>query len=126
MEFTLKAKFKTSAKSIYEAWMSNDGHTKMTGGEASINDEVGGKFTAWDGYIFGENQILEPNKRIVQSWRTTEFEDAESDSKIEIVLNEEKGVTELSLTHTNLPEHGEQYKNGWQEHYFEPMRDYFT
>lgn len=126
MEFTLKTKFKTSAKSIYEAWMSSEGHTKMTGGAASINDEIGSEFIAWDGYIFGENQILETNKRIVQSWRTTEFEDDEADSKIEILLNEENGVTELTLTHTNLPKHGEQYRNGWQEHYFIPMKDYFS
>jgi hypothetical protein len=37
---------------------------------------------------------------------------------------EETG-TRLTLKHTNLPDHGMQYKDGWVEHYFEPMKAYF-
>lgn len=82
-------------------------------------------FTAWDDYIEGENLALEPNKRIVQSWRTSEFLDNEPDSQIELILKDDGNQTELTLIHTNLSENGEQYKKGWEDHYFEPMRDYF-
>ena len=125
MEFILKKSFNTTAKEIYKAWLSSEGHTKMTGGSAIVSDIIGDKFTAWDGYIEGKNIELEPNKRILQTWRTSQFKEDEEDSKIEVLLNEVDGKTELTLIHTNLSESGEHYKNGWQDHYFEPMEKYF-
>jgi activator of HSP90 ATPase len=125
MEFTLKTTIKTTAKRIYKAWLSTQGHTKMTGGSAFTSDKVGDKFTAWGGYIAGENLVLEPYTRIVQSWRTSQFKDGEEDSQIEIILNENDGETELTLTHSNVPESGEHYIKGWDEHYFKPMKAFF-
>ena len=125
MEFTLKTNIKAKAKQIYKAWLSTQGHTKMTGGAAFVSDKVGDTFTAWDGYITGKNLVLEPYIRIVQSWRTSQFEEDEEDSQIEITLNETDGETELTLTHSNVPESGEHYIKGWDEHYFTPMKAYF-
>ena len=126
MEFTLKTTLPTTAQKVYEAWLSNEGHTNMTGGAAQISDKVGDTFTAWDDYITGKNLELEPDKRIVQSWRTTQFEEHEEDSRLEILLEESDGKTELTLIHTNVPESGEHYIKGWENHYFEPMREYFS
>jgi activator of HSP90 ATPase len=125
MEFTLKTTFNTTAQVIYESWLSNEGHSDMTGGEATASTKIGASFSAWDGYISGKNIALKPNKRIVQSWRTTEFFADEPDSTIEILLNEVDGKTELTLIHTNLSESGKQYIKGWEDHYFEPMQEYF-
>lgn len=126
MEFTLKTTINASAKEIYEAWLSSEGHTNMTGGEASISDKIGAEFTAWDGYIEGINLELKPYKRILQSWRTSQFEEQEEDSQIEILLKEVDGQTELTLIHTKVPESGEHYKKGWDNHYFQPMKAYFS
>ena len=126
MEFTLKTKINTTAKAIYESWLSSEGHSKMTGGAATISDKVGDNFTAWDGYIEGKNIELEPYKRILQSWRTSQFEEHEKDSRIKILLHEIDGQTELTLIHTNVPESGEHYKKGWDNHYFQPMKLYFS
>ena len=54
----------------------------MTGGEASISDEIGADLSAWDRYITGRNLELVPGERIVQSWRTTQFTDEHEDSII--------------------------------------------
>ena len=126
MEFTLRTKVNASAKAIYEAWLSSEGHTKMTGGEAEASDKIGERFIAWDGYIEGINIELVPNERIVQSWRSSQFDDNEMDSKIEVVLKESDDQTELILTHSKIPEDGDHYKRGWEEHYFTPMRAYFS
>ena len=126
MEFTLKTKINATAKEIYTAWLSTEGHTNMTGGAATTSDKVGSNFTAWDGYIEGKNVALEPYKRIVQSWRSSQFESHEEDSQIEILLQEVDGQTELTLIHTNVPESGEHYKKGWDNHYFQPMNTYFS
>ena len=125
MEFTLKAHFKAATKEVYTAWLTSEMHSAMTGGEAEVTDGVGDLFSAWDGYILGRNLELEPYKRIVQSWRTTEFEDEDPDSKLEIILVENDGETTLILHHTQLPENGENYKKGWDEFYFRPMKAYF-
>ncbi len=126
MKFTIKTLIPASPEEVYTAWLSRDGHTKMTGGEATITAVVGESFTAWDGYIKGNNVELEPNAHIVQSWRTSDFADNDPDSQIEIVLRAVDGGTELTLTHTNLPAHGEQYRTGWDESYFQPMKAYFS
>ena len=126
MDFTLQTRIKTSAKHIYQTWLSSEGHTQMTGGNAEISDVVGAHFTAWDGYITGKNLLLEPHRRIIQSWRTSQFEKEEPDSQIEVVLDAQEGWTELTLHHTNVPESGAHYKEGWENHYFEPMKAYFS
>ena len=126
MEFTLNTKIKATAKEIYTNWLSSAGHTKMTGGAASGSDIVGDNFTAWDGYIGGKNLVLDPYNRIVQSWRTSQFEEGEEDSQIEIRLVEHCDYTELTLIHTKVPESGEHYIEGWNTHYFQPMKEYFT
>jgi len=126
MEFILKTTFNTTVKTIYNAWLSSEKHTEMTGGVATISAKVGDNFSAWDGYISGQTINLELNKRIVQSWRTSQFDEGEPDSQLEIQLDEINGKTELTLIHSNLPESGEHYKQGWEDHYFEPMRNYFS
>lgn len=125
MEFTLKTIINASPETVYAAWLNSESHTNMTGGEATVSDQVGGEFSAWDGYIEGKNLALEPNKRIMQSWRTYEFEETDDDSHLEILLKETNGQTELTLIHTNVPEDGEHYIAGWEQHYFQPMKDFF-
>lgn len=126
MEFTLTIKLKASAEHVYNTWLSSKGHSEMTGGTALASDKVGIRFSAWDGYIEGENIELIPFTKIVQSWRTSQFELHEDDSQIEITLNEVDGFTELTLIHSNVPENGDHYINGWENHYFSPMRAYFN
>ena len=126
MKFVVTAQIDASAKSIYSTWLDSLGHSEMTGGAAEISSKTGDSFTAWDGYISGRNIALEPYGKIVQSWRTTEFTSAEEDSVIELELTEEGDKTRLILTHSNLPNHGEQYIQGWEDHYFQPMKQYFA
>ena len=126
MEIILTIKLKTSAQNVYTTWLSSEGHTNMTGGNATASDKVGDHFTSWDEYISGENIELIPYSKIVQSWRTTQYEEDEPDSQIEIQLKEMDNETELTLIHTNVPESGEHYRKGWDEHYFKPMIEYFS
>lgn len=125
IEFTISTTIKTTPHNIYTAWVSSTGHTRMTGSPAIIQDKVGTRFTAWDGYIEGQNLELIPDRKIRQSWRTVEFAAEEEDSILEITLEAVEGGTRLTLHHSNLPPHGGQYEQGWEESYFQPMRDYF-
>ena len=112
---------------VYQAWMDSDMHTWMTGGDAEIDPRVGGRFTAWDGYITGATLIMEPYKRIVQSWRTTDFPADAPDSQLEVLLTEVPVGTQIILNHTNLPDGtGDTYRTGWIDNYFKPMQEYFA
>lgn len=112
---------------VYNAWLDGAEHGRFTGGEATVDATVGGAFTAWDGYISGKNLVLEPHRRIVQSWRSTDFPEGAPDSKLEILLADEGGGTRLTLRHSAIPEgQGHSYEEGWTEHYFTPMTRYFS
>jgi activator of HSP90 ATPase len=114
------------AKQVYLAWLDSSGHSQMTGDPATIDGRVGGEFSAGDGYIRGRTLELEPFRRIVQAWRTTEFPEGSVDSRLEITLEEVKGGTKVTLRHTGLPEgQGESYHQGWIDYYFKPMKAYF-
>jgi activator of HSP90 ATPase len=124
--FTLSEIFKAGASEIYNAWLSSDGHSAITGSLANVDGKVGGKFTAWDGYIYGSTLELTPNHRIVQAWRTTEFEDDVPDSSLEVLFDEVEDGTNVTLTHTGMPEdQADSYRQGWEDFYFKPMREYF-
>ncbi len=124
--FDLEFEFKLSSSEVYNCWLDPKKHEAMTGGIADIKNSVGYEFETWDGYIQGTIMQLEANKKIVQTWRTTEFSDQDEDSELKIELFEREGGCLLKLQHTNIPEgQGESYKKGWLEHYFEPMEFYF-
>ena len=125
MEFTVKTTIKATAKQIYKSWLRTQGHTKMTGETAYISDKIGEDFTAEDGNITGKNVQLEPYSKIVQSWRSEKFNDDDLDSQIEVTLAENNGETELTLTHSNIPESCTHYEDAWNTHYFAPMKAYF-
>jgi uncharacterized protein YndB with AHSA1/START domain len=114
-------------KAVYDAWMSSKGHGEMTGSGAKITARVGGTFTAWDGYISGKTRELEPGSRILQSWRTTDFEKGEPDSSLEVLLTKAAGGTRVTLVHAKIPAgHGAEYRKGWIDFYFKPMKEYFA
>jgi len=112
-------------EAIYDAWLDSDRHSHMTGGAAEVSGSIGAEFEAWDGYIQGKNLELVPAQRIVQAWRTTEFEESDEDSLLEITLALVDEGTLLTIHHSNLPDHGMQYQQGWIDAYFVPMKAYF-
>ena len=123
--YTVSTVIPASPAEIYDAWLDSIAHSEMTGGEAIMSDEVGAEVSAWDGYITGRILELVPGGRIVQSWRTVEFDEQIEDSIVTILLQETKDGT-LSLEHSNVPDEHKSYEEGgWQSNYFEPMVAYF-
>lgn len=124
---SLKFSLHAAAKDIYDAWLDSERHSIMTGEKATISREIGGTFTAWGGYISGKNLLLIPNKKIVQSWRSSEFPDDAADSILSIQLIEAQGITEVDLEHKDIPPgQGLQYRAGWIDYYANPMQSYFS
>jgi activator of HSP90 ATPase len=113
-------------KKIFEGWLNSKIHTAFTGSPATASARVGGKFSAWDGYISGTNTELTPHRRIVQAWRTTEFPPGAPASTLTLELADAKGGTRITLIHTNIPKgQATAYRQGWKDFYFIPMKAYF-
>jgi activator of HSP90 ATPase len=113
---------------LYGAWLDSAAHSAFTGSPAQIDPQIGGRFSAWGGYIEGTTLELEPYRRIVQTWRTTEFPEGSADSRLEVLLEEAGlGQTRLTLLHSEIPEgQGQGYLQGWEEFYFQPMLANFS
>ena len=125
--FEISILLPASPERLFDAWLDSKEHSAFTGGKAKIQPKEGGKFTAWDGYILGKTIKLEPYRRIVQTWRTTEFPDGRPDSRLEILFEEVAEGTKLTLKHSRLPQgQAEMYHQGWFDNYFEPMKKYFS
>jgi len=125
-EFVIKEEFNISPEKLFNAWLDSETHSIMTGGEANCSSEINHTFDAWDGYISGKNLEIILNKKIVQTWRTTDFEDYHPDSIITIEFREKGDNCELILSHINIPDVDADYQEGWNEYYFKPMKEYFN
>jgi uncharacterized protein YndB with AHSA1/START domain len=125
IKFEVSDVIPASPDTIYNAWLNSEEHSRMTGGKANVSANLGATFEAWDGYIQGENLELESPKRILQHWRTSEFETTEKDSLLEILFDTGGDGTRVTIRHSNLPDHGMQYRQGWMDAYFIPMKEYF-
>jgi activator of HSP90 ATPase len=115
--------FKASLHDVYEALMDSKKHAKFTGDRASISRKVGGKFSVFDSYSEGTNLELVPDKKIVQTWRASDWQEGHY-SKVTFLLNETVGGTRLAFTQTGVP--AEQYDDitqGWRDYYWAPMKE---
>src|SRR5262245_49564692 len=102
-DFSVSDIIPANPQAIYEAWLSSDGHEKMTGGKpAQRSAQQGGTFTA------------------------PKFSAADPDSEIEVLLEPAPGGTRITVRHSNVPDGHTSYRDGgWQRSYFEPMKEYF-
>lgn len=126
-KFTVSGVVPATPMAVYDAWLNSKAHGAMTGTKAKASNRVGGKWSASDDYCYGVNLELVPGKKIVQSWRSTDFADDDKDSRISLNLKPVKDGTRLTLLHSSIPESQADsgYKEGWMDYYFEPMKKYF-
>ena len=116
---------KASPHEIFEALMDSKKHSEFTGGKVIISRKVNGKFSAYDDYATGKNLQIIKDKKIVQTWKASDWEPSEN-SKVVFDLKKVKNGTKIEFTQYNLPDRF--YKGiskGWKEHYWEKLKDYF-
>jgi len=111
---------------VYDAFITAKKHAAFTGSRAAGRAKVGERFTAYDGYIWGKNLELKEGRKIVQEWQTTEWPLEAPPSILEFTFKEKKGGTEVTMVHSQVPEEqAESYRQGWEDYYWIPLREYF-
>jgi activator of HSP90 ATPase len=114
-------------ETVFNAWMDSKEHTAFTGDTARIIHALGAEFSAFSGYITGRTIELAYPGKIVQRWRTTEFPEHSPDSLLVITIKSHGDGCKITLDHSEIPEGQEEnYKKGWKDYYFDPMKLYFT
>ncbi len=114
--------FNASPAELYEAILNPKIHSEFTGSKATNSQKVGGKFSAYDGYIWGTNLELEKDKKIVQNWACSDFPDGHF-SRATFEFKKVGNKTKLVFTHEGVPEKEfEKISAGWFEFYWAPLK----
>lgn len=117
------AVFKASPHEVYEALMDSKKHSEFTGEDAKISRKVGGKISAYSGYIDGKNLKLVADRKIVQEWRGSDWPEGHF-STATFELKKIPGGTKLIFVQTDVPEEFySDISDGWKEHYWEKMKN---
>jgi activator of HSP90 ATPase len=112
---------------VYDAIVNARKHAAFTGAPAKSANRVGGKFTAWDGYITGKYLKLVPGKKIVEEWRTNQWPADYPPSRIELSFERVAKATRLTMVQAEVPAaQAPQYRQGWKDYYWTPLKAYFA
>ncbi|HLK18878.1 MAG TPA: SRPBCC family protein [Bryobacteraceae bacterium] len=114
-----------SPHKVYEALLDSKEFAAFSGLPARIDRQPGGMFSLFDGQITGRNVELIPDKRIVQAWRAASWPEGEY-SIVRFELEPQGTGTRMVFDHIGFaPGLKEHLADGWQGHYFGPLKKYF-
>jgi activator of HSP90 ATPase len=118
-------KFKARPEDIFDIYMDSRKHGEAIGSTASISRKVGGKFRAFDGWLYGRNLAIVPNKMIVQAWRCSGWKKDDTDSILTLTFHKVPGGSQLNLVHANVPDQlFPELNKGWSKSYWKPWKSY--
>lgn len=121
--------FDASPQRVYGALTSGksfDAITRLSDGDAllkasgakptAIDNEVGGTFTLFGGYVTGRNLEMLPAERLVQAWRAGSWKPG-AFSIAAFAFVKEGAKTKLLFDHRGLPDgQGTSLAQGWHTH----------
>jgi activator of HSP90 ATPase len=117
--------FRVPPHRVYEALLDAKQFSAFSGLPAEIDRHAGGTFSLFGGAISGRNIELVTDKRVVQAWRSGWPEGVYSIVKFE--LTAQGSGTRLVFDHTGFPPDARDHLvGGWHEHYWEPLKKYFS
>lgn len=111
-----------SPKAVYDAIMSSEKFTEMTGGRAAeISTEEGGAVSMFGGDIQGRNIELVPGERIVQAWRAGAWP-AGVYSICAFAMSAEGDGTKMVFDQAGYPDEAhDMLEGGWHQMYWGPL-----
>jgi activator of HSP90 ATPase len=94
---------------------------QWSGASAIMDSKLGTEFKLWDGDIYGKNIEVKENKILKQEFFGGKWDEP---SMVTIELEEKDGITNVNLTHENIPEDNkDDLSGGWDEYYFGPLKE---
>lgn len=115
----------TTTAFLYELYMDAKLHQAVTGADVKISKKAVAAFSAYDGYCYGINLQLLPNRLIVQSWRASDWMDDDLDSTLILQFEQQGNDVVLSMVHANVKEEqAKSIQDGWNQFYWKPWKEY--
>ena len=110
---------------LYRMYLDPKLHAAFTGAPVRIAARPGAPFHAFGGMLSGKILHLEPNRLIVQSWRSVHFAKRDLDSTLILAFLPRKKGARIELTHVNVAD-GDfgGVSEGWSKYYWIPWRTY--
>jgi len=98
-----------------------------SGAAAQIEKKEGGQFVMFDGWVRGNILSIGENE-LSYTWKPSEWTAATPASVVKYRLEEAEHGTTVHLEHSGFPneEEMENYKTGWEEHFFGPIGEYLA
>ncbi|MFK7873005.1 MAG: SRPBCC domain-containing protein [Oligoflexales bacterium] len=126
---TLKqtVRFQASAKEVFDLFMDAKKHRLFTGSPAVISRKEGGKFSTYAGMCHGRNIEIVEGEKIVQAWRAEDWPSGVYSLLTLKLIPQGDHSSRLEVLQTAVPgqRNLEKIKQGWNEHYWGPMKAYF-
>ena len=124
MTISQSISIQASAAKVYQALISAEQFSKVTGAPAEMSSDEGGEFSCFGGQITGRQIELIPDERIVQAWRVKAWPEGVF-SEVRFDISASGDATTLELTHTGYPDDAaEHLEPGWHKMYWEPLKAY--
>lgn len=119
------------AQTLYSMYLDPVVHSEITGAPVTIGTTTGAPFRAFDGNLSGTMLAVAAPTLIVQSWRSTHFNDDDPDSTLILTftpLGTPQGeVGRIDLVHLDVPSQDYQgVADGWETYYWTPWRHYLA
>ena len=115
------------AESLFAMYTDPAKHAAITGAPVAISVEPGSPFRAFNGALTGATLQIIPQRLVIQSWRSTKFNDGDPDSTLILAFTSEATNGRIDLVHLDVPAHNYQsVVEGWETRYWGPWRRYLA
>ena len=115
------------AERLFAMYIDPAKHAAITGAPVAISAEPGAPFQAFNGALTGALLQIIPRRLVVQSWRSTKFNDGDPDSTLILAFTPGGTNGRIDLVHLDVPDHNyHAVVEGWETHYWHPWRRYLA
>jgi len=123
----LAASFPASSDRLFDMYLDADAHAAITGKPVSIEARTGAAFRAFDGVLSGTVLHVEPQRLVVQTWRSANWPASAMDSALTLSFWPEGDGGRIELVHANVPDEDfAGVSQGWEKYYWAPWRAYLA
>ena len=123
------ATFDVPASVVYRAFLDSSDLSRMTMSQATVEANVDGEWSIFSGSVKGRILELDQDKKIVQSWRFSNWNDKDSSKVVLTFKAISPACTTISVEQTGIPTH-DRFGNpeqetlcqrGWEDKYWTGM-----
>ncbi len=123
--FMKKVRFQATPSRIFNIFAEAEVRNAVTGLKTSGNVQAGEEFTDAAAKVRGKTLYAEPERLIVQSWRSTAWKKDAEDSILVLRFRASGSGAELYLTQSGLPgDAAAEVKRYWNDRFWKPIKDY--